>query len=256
MNGTEAQRRQIRLDLEELDEQIEAGEIDPDTGARLRSTYLSELEALARQESPPAERRSPTRLVVGALILLTGVGVTIAVLGGTLGDAESQALQGVAAGETFDPTSYSDETLEAVIAANADDPAVADQLPFMRFALAERYFEDGEFQRAFTHYEAILDGSPPADLFAATMTRVAWITFVGNGEVDLSLQVIDRAIEAAPGSTEARYVKGQILWCGRDDPAAAAVLFGEVLTSDQLDSDTRAQVEADLELAERGEPCA
>lgn len=254
MTDLDAQRRQIELDLQELEDQVETGEIDPATAERLAQTYRTELATL--DDAPVVESRSRPRLVVGALVLLAGVGITIAVLGATIDDGSTETLQGVAAGEAFDPTAYSDETLEAVVVANADDPAVADQLPFMRFALAERYFERGEFQRAFAHYEAILDGSPSADLFAATMTRVAWITFVGNGEVELALQVIDRALEASPGSTEARYVKGQILWCGRDDAATAAALFAEVLTSDQLDDATRTQVETDLDLAGRGEPCA
>jgi tetratricopeptide (TPR) repeat protein len=248
---------QIRLDLEELDAQVAAGEIDSDTGDRLRATYLAELAATDAASAPavPATR-SRTRLAVGALVLAAGFGITIAVLGATADDTPDGALQGVAADGGFDPADYSDETMEAVVAANADDPAVAAQIPFMRFALAERYFERGDFQRAFAHYEAILDTNPSAELFSSTMTRIAWITFVGNGEVDLSLQVIDRAIEAMPGSTEALYVKGQILWCGRGDPVAAAELFDQVLSSSQLDAETRSEVEADFGAASSGEPCA
>ena len=258
MTDVAEQLAQIRLDLEELEQQVAAGEIDEATARRLRDLYRSELEAVSTAtptSKPPQTTRSRPRLVVGALILVVGFATTIAVLGATADDT-SGALQGVAGGEAFDPADYSDETMEAVIAANADDPQVATQLPFMRFALAERYFERGEFQRAFSHYEAILAGDPPADLFTSTMTRIAWITFVGNGEVDLALQVIDRAIEATPTATEAIYVKGQILWCGTGDGEAAADLFERVLTSEQLDSTTRAEVETDLALAARGEPCA
>lgn len=250
------QRDQILQDLDELDVQVREGEIDPETAEHLRTTYRAELEALDATEEP-AERvtRSRPRLMIGAGILLVGFAITVAVLGSSVGDDADGTLQGVAAGPDFDPSSYSDETLEAVIAANADDPAVAGQLPFMRFALAERYFDRSEFQRAFTHYEAILAADPPADLFTATMTRIAWITFVGNGEVDLALQVIDRALDATPGSTEALYVKGQILWCGAEDPAGAAELFGVVTASTELDPAIRSQVEADLAAASNGEPC-
>lgn len=254
MTDPEGQATQIRLDLAELDTQISLGEIDEDTGTRLRATYLAELDAL--DDATPVATRSKPRLLVGALILVVGFAITIAVLGSTVGTQKNGALQGVAAGDEFDPAEYSDETMEAVIAANADDPEVATQLPYMRFALAERYFERGEFQRSFVHYEAILTADPPSDLFARTMTRVAWITFVGNGEIELALQVIDRAIETAPESTEALYVKGQILWCGAGDPAAAAVLFERVLSSDQLDTEIREQVETDLSFAADGEPCA
>ena len=248
---------QIRIDLEELDAQVASGEIDSETGERLRATYLAELEAAETTSDRvlPASR-SRVRMAVGALVLAAGFGVTIAVLGATADDTADGTLQGVAADGGFDPAGYSDETMEAVVAANADDPAVAAQIPFMRFALAERYFERGEFQRAFVHYEAILDTDPSAELFSSTMTRIAWITFIGNGEVDLSLQVIDRAIEALPGSTEALYVKGQILWCGRGDTDAAADLFEQVLSSSQLDNQTRTEVDADFAAASSGEPCA
>lgn len=255
MMQQDEQRRQILTDLEELEVQVASGEIDDTTAERLRATYRAELDAVSsRPETPPDTSRSRPRLIVGGAILLAGFAVTIAVLGATA-DTDTGTLQGVAAGGAFDPTDYSDETLEAVIAANADEPAVAGQLPFMRFALAERYFERSEYQRAFTHYEAILASEPPPDLFAATMTRIAWITFVGNGEVDLALQVIDRALEAAPGSTEAMYVKGQILWCGADDPAGAARLFETVASSSELDPEIRTQVEADLAAAGVGAPC-
>jgi tetratricopeptide (TPR) repeat protein len=256
MNGVEEQIRQVKQDLEELAAQMAAGEIDDDTGRRLRQTYLRELEtAAATADAPPPVSRSRSRMAIGALILLGGIAVTVAALGSTVGDRGSGQLQGVAAGDTFDPSEYSDETLEAVIAANADDPAVADEIPYMRFALAERYFERSDFQRAFGHYEAILAGDPPTDLFAGTMTRIAWITFVGNGEIDLALQVIDRALEAAPGSTDALYVKGRIVWCGAEDPATAVMLFDRILASTDLDPATRDQVDSERALAADGAPC-
>jgi cytochrome c-type biogenesis protein CcmH/NrfG len=253
MSGVNEQIQQVRTDLAELDEQIAAGEIDAATGERLRRRYLAELEAAATSKTDSPPTRSTPRLLVGGAILLVGFATTIAVLGSSVETGDSGALQGIAALDR--PEDYSDETMEAVIAANRDDPAVAGQLGYMRFALAERYFDRGDFQRAFAHYEAILGANPPTDLFAATMTRIAWITFVGNGEVELSLDVIERAIAAAPGSTEARYVKGQILWCGAGDDVAAASLFEQVLASDDLDDATRDQVEADLAAAAAGAPC-
>ncbi|NIQ59333.1 MAG: hypothetical protein GWN85_39510, partial [Gemmatimonadetes bacterium] len=106
-------------------------------------------------------------------------------------DRDDGSLQGIAAGDEFDPDDYSNETLEAVIASSADDPAVAGQIPFMRFRLAERYFDAGDVQAAFPHYEAIIAGDPPPELGAAALTRVAWIVWVGNGEVDLALGLLD-----------------------------------------------------------------
>ncbi len=256
MTNPGEQARQARLDIKELDQQIAEGEIDPAAGEKLRATYLREIEQAAELVvEAPVTSRSRTRLTIGAAVLLAGFAVTIAVLGGSVEDDPTGLLQGVAAGDSFDPGDYSDETLEAVVATYANDPVVADQLVFMRFALADRYFERNEFQRAFVHYEAILGANPPAELFAATMTRIAWITFVGNGEVELSLDVIDRAIEAAPGSTEALFVKGQILWCGANDTESAIAVFDQILLSSELDPATRNQVESDRSAAAAGTPC-
>lgn len=245
---------QARRDLDELEEQVAAGEIDLMTAEDLRRRYERDLEDAQQSPGDATTSRSTPRSLVGAGLLVLGLGVAIAVVGSTAEPTTDGNLQGAASGE-FDPESYSDETLEAVIAASADDPAVADQLPRMRFALAERYFEENRFQEAFQHYQAILEGEPPADLFAATMTRLAWITFVGNGEVDLALGLVDRAIDAAPASTESIYVKGQILWCGAGDAAAAVPLFELVLSSDALSPEVRSQVAADLDRASAGEDC-
>ncbi|HEY5651760.1 MAG TPA: hypothetical protein VIW46_09955, partial [Acidimicrobiia bacterium] len=93
------------------------------------------------------------------------------------------------------------------------------------------------------------------DLASAALTRVAWIVWVGNGLTDLALQTVDQALAAAPGNTEATYVKAQILWCGLGDPEAATPLLEEVLASDRLDADVRAQVVTDVQAASSGEQC-
>lgn len=254
------QLRQARLDLEELEVQIATGEIDEETGSRLRSAYEAEIAAAESAvgstgtDDPLPQTRSRKRIVIGAGILVLGLATAVGVAGSTAEQSPTGALQGIA-GQQFDPSAYSDETMEAVIAANADDPAVADQLPFMRFALAERYFEKNEYQKAFSQYEAILSGNPPAGLYTATMTRIAWIAFVGNGEVDLALDVIDRALEASPDATEPLYVKGQILWCGKGDAAGAVPIFQQVLAASDLDQTVREQVQTDLDRASNGEAC-
>lgn len=255
MTGPADLEAQAERDLREVDEQVAAGEIDDATADALRRRYEADIaEARRRAATEPASRRSSPRMLIGGGLLVVSLGIAIAVAGTVAEPTADGALQGVAGGE-FDPESYSDETLEAVIAASADDPAVADQLPRMRFALAERYFDDNRFQQAFVHYQAILSGDPPADLFGATMTRLAWITFVGNGEVDLALGLVDRAIEAVPDSTEAIYVKGQILWCGAGQASEATRLFEQVLASTALGDEVRSQVEMDLDLAAAGEQC-
>ncbi len=54
----------------------------------------------------------------------------------------------------------------------------------MRLALANRYFEDRNYQKAFPHYQAVLDGSPTPVQAAEAYTRLGWMVYDGNGEVD------------------------------------------------------------------------
>lgn len=254
---------QARRDLEELEMQVEAGEIDDDTADRLRATYTAELEAAEESlaaltpedeaDAPPTRSRS--RMLAGAAILAVGLAVAVGLVGESTQARDDGPLQGVAAEGEFDPDQYSNETLEAVIASYEDEPELADQLQFMRFRLAERYFEEGAYDRAFPHYRTILEGEPPPELGAAALTRVAWIVWTGNGEAEIALGLLDRALEAVPGHTEATYVKGQVLWCGLSRPEEAVALFEAVLASDGLEPEVREAVTTDLEAARAGESC-
>ncbi|MGI8518306.1 MAG: cytochrome c-type biogenesis protein, partial [Acidimicrobiia bacterium] len=64
------------------------------------------------------------RWIWGAAVLVLGGAVAVATVGQfQQARPEDQSLSGVA-GEDFDPDSVSNETLEAVVAANADNPAI------------------------------------------------------------------------------------------------------------------------------------
>lgn len=260
---------QAERDLAELSDQVEAGEIDEETAARLRRSYARERDDAARKlaaAGPDADPQADTpdrptvtrprgRMLAGAAILVVALAVAVGMAGRLAGDRSDATPDTTAAGTAFDPSAFSNETLEAVIAGAEDDPAVADQLPFMRFRLAERYFEAGDFQKAFPHYEKIIEGDPPPDLAAAALTRVAWIVWLGNGEVDLAMGLLDRALEIVPGQTDALYVKGQLLWCGMGDAASAVPLFERVAADEGLDDQVASQVASDLAAARAGEPC-
>jgi cytochrome c-type biogenesis protein CcmH len=212
-----------------------------------------EVPARSRAERSPTARpsRSTRRIVVGALVLLlAGAGALVAVGQFRQARADDDLLSGIAGGEV-DPDSISNETLEAVIAANLDNP----DIDGMRLALANRYFEERNYQKAFPHYQGILDGNPTPIQAAEAYTRLGWMVYDGNGEVDLGLSLIDNALEIAPGDPFALYLKGRVLWCGRDDNEAAAVIFTEVLSSSGLDDGVRQQVADDLADASSGETC-
>jgi cytochrome c-type biogenesis protein CcmH len=196
-------------------------------------------------------RRGRRRTVVGAALLVGAMAATVALVAEARQDAGSPRLAGVAGGE-IDLESVSNETLEAVIASNLDHP----QINGMRLALAERYFEARRFDKAFVHYQAILESEPPPALAAIALTRLGWMVYEGNGEVELATTLLDRALEAAPGDSTALYLKAQVRWCGAGDHDEAARLLREVLAGGDLDAEETTQVETDLAALEAGDPCS
>ncbi len=255
------QQRQAQAarDLEELDQQLAEGEISVATGLRLREVYLAEMEearrGLAEQtadEDPDsdssAERRSsagfwnPGRIVVLAILGTAAVALVISV--GWFARTETPAAEEE---EGFDPSRYSDETMEAVITANADHP----QINGMRLALAARYFGSGEFPQAFVHYREVLEHNPTPGEEAEALTRLGWMAWAGSGETQLAIETLDRALAAAPGYPQALYFKAIVLWCGAGQPLTAVPLLEEV--AEALPSETA--VLADLAAARAEEEC-
>ncbi|HKX76628.1 MAG TPA: cytochrome c-type biogenesis protein CcmH [Acidimicrobiia bacterium] len=192
----------------------------------------------------PVVSKAGRRAATGGLILIAASAVALA----TVGQFRQARVDPPAA---IDPDTVSNETLEAVIAANLDDPAILG----MRLALANRYFEEGDYLAAFPHYEAIIEGDPTALQAGAAFTRLGWMVYDGNGEVEIALDLLDRALEAVPGDPFALYLKGRVLWCGKADFAAAGEMFTAVLASPQLEEDVRPQVEADLAAVQSGTEC-
>lgn len=192
------------------------------------------------------------RWIWGAGVLVLGGAIAIATVGQfQQARPEDQTLTGVA-GTDFDPDSVSNETLEAVVAANADNPAING----MRLALANRYFEEGAYQLAFGHYQTVLDNEPAPNEAANAFSRLGWMVFDGNGEADLGIELIDRGLELVPEDAFAIYLKGRILWCGKSDAEGASNLFSSVLSSTGLVDEVRGRVETDLAAAAAGEACA
>ena len=276
MNATrhqvDARLRQARQDLEELDGQVAEGEIDPATAESLRAVYRRELEeaetalatAAGEEQEGSSGRRLSRRMVVIIVVTVVVAGVLLSVSGfvgiRAPGGALTGGFEGVAreefdqlAGGGFDPAAYSDEALEAVVAANTDAPGIAG----MRIALADRYFSRGDYQAAFPHYRAVLEADPPPSpvLLATAMSRMGWMAFQGNDQVDLALELFDRALELGPDDPYITYLKALVQWCGAGDGEQAVALLEEVLTSTEIDEESRATVEADLAQVTAGQPC-
>lgn len=192
------------------------------------------------------------RKVVGALILTSALVAIVVIAATTLQDREGPAV-GVANPDAQDLDNVSNETLEAVIAANADHP----QINGMRLALAERYYEEGDYRAAFPHYLAVVDSGVATSEEAVTaLVRLGWMAYEGNGEIETSLSLFDRALEIDPASQAAVYLKGTVLWCGAGDAESARDLFSTLLDDPGLPDESRLQVEDDLAGLDAGQECA
>jgi cytochrome c-type biogenesis protein CcmH len=241
--------------------------LDPPVGGRTLVLWIAPLVALAAgvvvivwwRRHPgaenvtelPIQKRSGKIMLIGGLVLVFSFGGIVLAAGSFLQDRASP-MSGVADVETETLESVSNETMEAVIAANADDP----QINGMRLALAERYFDLGDYGSAFPHYFAVAESEIASESEAvAALVRLGWMAWDGNRAADPAIGMFNEALAIDASSTAARYLKGQVLWCGTGDPDAAAALFADLLQSEDLAADTRARVEADMSAAGEGLAC-
>lgn len=203
------------------------------------------------QETAAASAPRRRRALIGAVVLTGSFAVIVVVAAGSLQERNGAAT-GVADLGEQDLSEVSNETMEAVIAANADNP----QVNGMRLALADRYYQALDYRSAFPHYLAVAE-SPDAraDEAITALVRLGWMAYDGNGEVDTALTLIDSALDIDPASQAALYMKGTILWCGSGDNQAATAIFTGLLDDPDLDDSSRPQIESDLEQASAGEAC-
>lgn len=199
-------------------------------------------------------RPTPTRArrLVPLLVLAGAFAVIVVVAGFFLQDRDGP-VTGVADLSGQDLDDVSNETMEAVIAANVDHP----QVDGMRLALAERYYEEGSFSSAFPHYLAVAESSNATEPQVVTaLVRLGWMAWQGNGEAETAVELLDQALEIDAGSDTARYLKAQVLWCGIGDTEQAEMLLQDVLADPGIDDQVRDFVGADLEAVQSGEACA
>lgn len=200
----------------------------------------------AAVEPPPGRKRA--RLVTGGVVLLLAFAGIVAVAGNSLQERPAAAA-GAADLEEQDLSEVSNETMEAVVAANPE-------ILGMRLALAERYFEVGDYRSAFPHYLAVAEDPDATGGEAITaLVRLSWMAFDGNGEVETATNLVDQALAIDPQSTVALYVRAQVRWCGAGETEEAIEIFEGLLTDPGLDSDTKSRIESDLESARDGGGC-
>jgi cytochrome c-type biogenesis protein CcmH len=202
-------------------------------------------------DEPPRAGRSRARLIAGGAVLVLAFAGIVVVAANSLQDRPAAAAGAADLGEE-DLSDVSNETMEAVIAANVDDP----QINGMRLALAERYFDSGDYRSAFPHYLEVAEDPGASDPEAITaLVRLGWMAFDGNGEVETATRLIDEALAIDSASQLARYVQARVLWCGAGETEQAVEVFEGLLEEAGMSSETRDQVESDLAAAQAGDGC-
>lgn len=205
-----------------------------------------------RTAEPHGTGRSRGRILTGGLILAGAFGAIVVAAGFFLQDDRVGASTGISELDGQNLEDISDETMEAVIAANLDNP----QISGMRLALAERYYSEGDYRSAFPHYLAVAESESSSDSQVVTaLIRLGWMAWEGNGEVEAAIGMFDRALTIDSGSSTALYLKGQVLWCGADDTEQAESLFERVIAGGDLPDESLEIVEADLAAVRNGETC-
>lgn len=198
-------------------------------------------------ETAQPENSQPRRLL--PLLALGVAFAAIVVVAGIFIQDRDGPASGVADLSDQDLSDVSNQTLEAVVAANPE-------VYGMRLALAERYFAENDFRAAFPHYLTIAEApEAPTSEAVTALVRLGWMAWLSNAEVADAVGLFDQALEVDPSSWFARYYKGRVLWCGSGENEEAAALFQEVLGHPELPDETRSQVEVDLDAALSGESC-
>jgi tetratricopeptide (TPR) repeat protein len=255
------ERRRIALrDLEELAEQVENGELDEETAARLRAGYEAELAAVdeaavgepaaAESAEPatepaaePAEERSSNRIVVGALALI-GVLTVIILLAAQVFRSDDSEPSPQTPSDVAALDGATAEDMEALVAAHPESVG-------MRLALADLYFERGDYGDAIDHYLQVTNGELSIEDESRTIGRIGWMAY-STGQIESAVQFINNSLEINPDYHEGKLFLGMVSLYGLEDPAAAIPLLEEVNALPGLGDQLKAEVEAALADARAG----
>ena len=241
----EAQLGQARRDLVDLAEQVAARDIDPATAHRLGAKYRTELEAVGAELAslsdvePGPARTFTARRVTGGLILIAAFVAVTLLAAGAIRPREGGFITGGAAGGVLNLDEVTNDQIEAVIAANPDNPEIGG----MRVALGNRYFEDGNFSDALGEYLAGLNGQLAPTRRAQALGRIGWMTFL-SGETPVAELYLQQALETDPRYEEGQFFYGMLLMDGLGRPCDAIPYLETVTSIDDIPDDVRAELDA------------
>jgi cytochrome c-type biogenesis protein CcmH/NrfG len=256
----EQERDQALRDLVDLDRQVAVGELPDDVAAELRSRYeraaAATLAQLAEtsEESALATDRSSARARWGAYALALAVAAFAAVVllptylgervaGGAVSGNEALGFPAPDEEQSAprDPSTVTDEEMEAVIAEN---PGVVG----MRLALAHRYLDAADYLAAARHYVVALDQEPRN---VEAQAHYGWL-LMQLDEPEQAAEYVDGALAQDPQHVEALWFRANIALYGLSDPATAITVLEQLQQRTDLEPEVRDQVEA-LLAAARGE---
>jgi tetratricopeptide (TPR) repeat protein len=239
---------QALRDLVELDRQVADGEIPDAAAAGLRDRYeATAAHALAAldtvDEHSPSEPRKPRRSRgrVAAYVLAAMAAVVAAAVLLPLSVAERSEGGFVTGNEigasaapplSRSPATISNAELEAVV---ADNPGVIG----MRLALAQRYTDQGDYDRAAEHYTEVLRRDPGN---AVAQAHFGWLLLQLGHPVE-ALDWIDRALAAPQPPLDALWFRANIQLHGLDDAAGALATLERMRQRDDLPPTVMAQVD-------------
>ena len=253
------QHDQALRDLVELDEQVAAGELPAARAAVLRGHYeaeaataLAALDVLAASDESPSravttgedpataqddtvpsqdatrppwwrDSRRLTAVVGGvAVVVLLVVGVTRSVQprppGGFVTGNE-------AAGASGAGRDLSEVTIEEMAEVVQDNP---DVVP-MRLALAHRYLDDGQYDRAVDHYMQVLERQDDPE----AMSHLGWLMYLDD-KLDLAVPLLEESLDRRPTDPEAQWFMANVRLYGQRRPDQALRLLEQLLNRGDL----------------------
>lgn len=227
MNPDTARREKIELlreELADLGQQVDDGDLDQVTADRLAGRYRAELERLEAegvddasdevdQDAAGARRRVSGRVLLGIAIVGVAVVAITAFAVSTLDRGDTAGAEGVVgdvlgAGGDVDLSTITNEQMEEVVAQNPD-------VIGMRLALARRYFEEGEFDKALDHYFEVLDREQNPEALA----NIGWMTYLSD-RPDVALGYLEAALQRQPDYLPAQwFISNVYVTLGRSDEA-------------------------------------
>ncbi len=243
--------RQTTTDLEELEGQVQAGEISAEKAGELRKVYLAErrrvedelqrLPARAAESIPTRERPARSDRIWWLIVAASVIALVAFVGQSVLSDG----------GGSDDPGSADPATarMEELVAAHPEDNT-------LRLNLADQLLQQREYGRALDHYIAVTAHDPEPDEEANALGRIGWVAHL-SGDAEIAADYLTASLEIDPDNAQSKLFLGLVYLYGFDDAVLALPLLEEAETVSELPSDVAEMVqealaEARLAVAEGG----